>query len=104
MTDTSPMRPKNVVVVDAENPLVEVHGEFYWREDHEMLLAAAREQAFRDGFREGYASGHTPSESQRVVLRTRPRRWWLTRLLLAMLVISFLLSVVLTAVQALSRL
>jgi hypothetical protein len=104
MTDTSSMRPKNVVVVDAENPLVEVHGEFYWREDHEMLLAAAREQAFRDGFREGYASGHMPSASQRVVLRTRPRRWWLTRLLPAMLVTSFLLSVVLTAVQALSRL
>jgi hypothetical protein len=104
MTDTTPTRPKNVVVVDAENPLVEVHGEFFWREDHEVLLAAAREQAFRDGFREGYASGQMPAKSQRVVLRARPRRRWLTRLLLAILVISFVLSVVLTAVQALSRL
>jgi hypothetical protein len=104
MTDTSRMRPKNVVVVDAENPLVEVRGEFFWREDHEMLLAAAREQAFRHGFREGYASGRMPAALQRVVLRTRPRGGWLTRLLLSMLVASFLLSVVLTAVQALSRL
>lgn len=103
MPDTSPPRPKNVVVVDAENPLVEVRGEFYWREDHERILAAAREQAFRHGFREGYASGHIPA-SRRVVLRTRSGRGWLVRLLLVILVTSFLLSVVLTALQAVARL
>lgn len=28
-------RPKRAVVVDADNPLVEIDGEFFWREDHE---------------------------------------------------------------------
>jgi hypothetical protein len=35
-------RPKRVVVVDAENPLVEISGEFYWLEDHERIVAQAR--------------------------------------------------------------
>ena len=104
MTDTSPARPKNVVILDAENPLVEVRGEFYWREDHERLLAAAREEAFQLGFRQGYASVAVPTVPQQILLRTRSRRRWITRWLLAILVVSFLLSVVLTAVQAVARL
>ena len=43
----TPNRPKRVVVVDADNPLVEIQGEFFWREDHEVLVAAAREEAYR---------------------------------------------------------
>jgi hypothetical protein len=38
-------RPKRVVVVDAENPLVEISGDFYWLEDHERIVAQARESA-----------------------------------------------------------
>ena len=33
VSDPVPARPKNVVMVDAENPMVEVHGEFFWREE-----------------------------------------------------------------------
>lgn len=35
-------RPKRVVIVDAENPLQEIHGEFFWREDHERIMARER--------------------------------------------------------------
>ena len=104
VTDTSPMRPKNVVILDAENPLVEVRGEFFWREDHERLLTAAREQAYCDGFREGYASGRLPASPPQLVIRTKARRRLLMKLLLALLIGSFVLSVVLTAVQAAARL
>ena len=38
MPEASSKRPKRVIIVDAENPLEEIQGEFFWREDHEVLL------------------------------------------------------------------
>lgn len=55
MVDDQTSRPKRVVVVDADNPLVEVQGEFFWREDHEAIVAAARDEAYRAGFQAGSA-------------------------------------------------
>lgn len=54
----TPSRPKRVVIVDADNPLVEVRGDFFWREDHEQILAAARESAHGTGYESGYRSGY----------------------------------------------
>lgn len=101
MAEPSPTKPKNVVIVDAENPLVEVRGEFFWREDHERLLAVAREQSFRDGFSEGFAAAHENMQPTRVVLRRRPRgRRLIAKLFLALLTLSLLTSLVLTALEA----
>jgi hypothetical protein len=49
-------RPKRVVVVDAENPLVEVSGDFYWLEDHERIVSQARESAYAQGYADGAAA------------------------------------------------
>ena len=101
MAEPTPTKPKNVVILDAENPLVEVRGEFFWREDHELLLTAAREQSFRDGFSEGYAAAIDNMQPTRVVLRRRPRgRRLLVKLFLALLMLSLLASLVLTALEA----
>lgn len=54
---TGLQRPTRVVIVDADNPLSEIHGEFFWREDHEQLLAAARESAYREGYGQGFTAG-----------------------------------------------
>lgn len=54
----TPNRPKRVVVVDADNPLVEITGDFFWREDHEALIATAREEAYRAGFDAGSSAGY----------------------------------------------
>jgi hypothetical protein len=64
-------RPKRVVVLDADNPMVEVHGEFFWREDHDVLVAEARELGYQDGYRAGWADadGRQPTT---LVLRRRP--------------------------------
>lgn len=48
-------RPKRVVIVDADNPMVEVEGDFFWREDHEALVTAARAESYRVGFEAGWA-------------------------------------------------
>lgn len=50
---TESTRPKHVVIVDADNPMKEIHGEFFWREDHEQILAAERESAYQRGFTDG---------------------------------------------------
>jgi hypothetical protein len=52
---TESTRPKRVVIVDAENPMEEIRGEFFWRQDHERLLADARAAAFREGYGRGWA-------------------------------------------------
>ena len=54
VAEPTPPRPKRVVVVDADDPLTEVVGEFFWREDHDQLVAEQRELAFRDGYEAGW--------------------------------------------------
>ncbi len=82
MAEQRQARPKNVVVVDAENPLVEVRGEFFWREDHEVIVAAARDDAYAAGYRQGWgdAAGSVSPPQEFVVryqapLLVRVRRW-----------------------------
>ena len=98
MTDAGSKRPKRVIVVDAENPLEEIHGEFFWREDHEVLLAAARDEAFRaghdQGYRRGYAVGWEDAGRQQaparvVVTRRRSLLGWVRLVIVLMLIAAF---------------
>lgn len=73
MGDTK--RPRQVVIVDAENPMKEIRGEFFWREDHERLVAAARELAYCEGFEHGFAAASTrgrPVAMRLAIKRRRP--------------------------------
>ena len=67
-------RPKRVVVVDADNPLMEIDGEFFWREDHEEILARERDSAYRRGFDDGCNAALTRTP-QSVVVAFRRRSW-----------------------------
>jgi len=102
VTDQSPTRPKNVVMVDADNPLVEVRGEFFWREDHDRMVAAAREAAYRQGYRDAWAAASRSSGTQQIVLKTRPPL--LVRIVrrgvLLILLAVFLFSVVAVAIDS----
>jgi hypothetical protein len=83
-------------MVDADDPMQEIRGEFFWREDHERLLAEARALAFE----EGYADGLRRADIERkhpLVLRLRRRRsplqsavWFL----LLMAVVAYVISLV----------
>src|SRR3954466_259095 len=68
---TATNRPKRVVVLDADNPMVEVHGEFFWREDHDVLVAEARHLGYQDGYRAGWADAACRQPTT-LVLRRRP--------------------------------
>jgi len=88
-------RPKRVVVVDADNPLVEINGEFFWREDHEEILARERDSAYRRGFDDGRSAAlDRVTKPVVVTLRRRSRiRRLVGRVMLAWL---FVTTVVVT--------
>jgi len=99
-----PDRPKRVVVVDAENPLVEVQGEFFWREDHEALIAAAREEAYRAGYQSGWTAAAHQAGPQvgRQVIELRRRRSvfaLLRRVVLGSVLLAMFLIVVVTVIE-----
>jgi hypothetical protein len=102
VADKTPARPKNVVIVDADNPLVEVHGEFFWREDHDAIVSAAREEAYRRGYADGWNETTRNAPAGQLVVRRRPPR--LTRLIrrgvVAVLVLAFVAAVVLSVLDA----
>lgn len=92
-------RPKRVVIVDVDNPLQEIHGEFFWREDHERALAIEREHAFRAGYEWGLQDGVRSAPT--VSVRRRSGR--LTRLLCRLLVLAIALSFLVTLIESMSR-
>jgi len=61
MAEPAPRRPKQVVVVDVGSPMFEVHGEFFWKEDHEVFVAAARDERCHAGHNAGWVDA-APSE------------------------------------------
>jgi len=81
-------RPKRVVIVDADNPLQEIHGEFFWREDHEAIVAAERQASYRDGYNQGFEAG---ARQRPVTVVVRPRR---RRRLRRLAVLAFVLFIV----------
>ena len=93
-----PTRPKRVVVVDAENPLREIQGEFFWREDHDRILAREQEDAFRRGYADGYAAGRSEQVPELVIRRRRRRG--VGRLLLFALVLLVTVSYAVTLVES----
>lgn len=104
MTEGTPARPKNVVVVDAENPLVEVHGQFFWREDHDAIVATAREEAYRSGYAAGWTEANRRAAVPQLVLRSRPSLTMriLRRAVVTALMLAFLGAFILTFVDALA--
>jgi hypothetical protein len=90
-------KPKNVVVVDADNPMVEVTGEFYWREDHEALLEAGKRDAYAAGWSDAMRSGGRHSE-----LMIRWRRPWHVRMARRLLAVAVLLGMAILLIAILA--
>ena len=87
-------RPKRVVVVDAEDPLREIHGEFFWREDHDRIVAREREDAFHQGYADGYAAARSEQVSKLVIRRRRGTGSLLLRALALLLAVSYAVTLV----------
>jgi hypothetical protein len=88
-------RPKRVLFVDAENPLVEISGDFYWLEDHDRIVAQARESAYAQGYADGLAAA-AQRWPRHVVVRYRrsPLRRVITMVFVAFIVLAYVISLV----------
>ena len=87
-------RPERVVILDADDPMTEIHGRFVWMEEHERVLEEARRQAFADGY--DAARRELAAQPQNVHLRVSRRRSPMRKplLVLAMVaVVAFVLAV-----------
>jgi len=87
-------RPTRVVVVDADNPMEEVRGEFFWREDHERVVAAARDEAYRAGYEDGLSASSSRAMSTTVRVRVLRRPRPVMRALLLFVVLAFFVSLI----------
>lgn len=93
-------RPTRVVIVDADNPLQEIRGEFFWREDHERIVASEVQASYLDGYREGFeAAAGIPAAT----LVVRPRlgrrvRRMAVRVLVLVVFAAFVIDVLVPAI------
>jgi len=87
-------RPTRVVMVDADDPLEEVRGEFFWREDHERAVEAARDEAYRAGYQDGLAADPRPRRTATLRVRVVRRTGLLRRAVVLLVAAAFLASLV----------
>ena len=82
-------KPDRVIILDADDPMTEIHGRFVWQEEHDRVVDEARRHAFA----EGYAAGMSDSSQPVRVLVKRRRS--LVGYLRVLLVLALLLLCVL---------
>src|SRR3954454_421979 len=82
--DSRTDRPDRVVIVDAENPLREIHDEFVWRDDHERAVSEAHSGGYAAGYAAGQGERPQPALTVRLVRRRSPASWIRLILLLAL--------------------
>ena len=65
-------RPERVIILDADDPMKEIHGRIVWQEEHERVIEESRRQAFADGYSEGHRDASSaPPPPMQVELRRR---------------------------------
>ena len=80
-------RPERVIIVDADDPMTEIHGRFVWQEEHDRVVEDVRRQAFADGYSTGRAD---VSSEQPVAMQVglRRRRTLASRIRLGLLILA----------------
>ena len=80
-------RPERVIMVDADDPMTEIHGRFVWQDEHDRVVDEVRQQAFMDG----YAAGQqevAARQSAPVQVELRSRRTAAAKLRLGLLILA----------------
>jgi hypothetical protein len=73
------------VILDADDPMVEIHGEIVWREDHDRVVEEVSRQAFADGYTAGHRDALAAQTRQPIrmqVLRRRSMVGWIRLIVL----------------------
>ena len=66
-------RPERVIILDAEDPMREIHGRFVWQDEHDRVVEEVRRQAYAEGYDDARrdAAGELQSAPVRVEFRRR---------------------------------
>lgn len=80
-------RPERVVLLDADNPMVEIHGRIVWQEEHDRVV----EETWREAYAEGYDDDRRDMASQPLRIEFRRRRSFVHRVRMIILMIGILI-------------
>jgi hypothetical protein len=62
-------RPDRVIILDADDPMTEIHGRFVWQDEHERVLDEVRRMAFTEGYEAGVRDHSTAARDLRLSRR-----------------------------------
>jgi hypothetical protein len=85
-----------VVILDADDPMVEIRGEIVWREDHDRIVEEVSRQAFADGYAVGHHDGLAAQLQQPILIQIARRRsifGWVRLAILAGVLLMLLLLI-----------
>jgi hypothetical protein len=83
--EPSRRRPERLVILDADDPMVEIHGEIVWREEHDAVVEEVRRLAFADGYAAGHRDALAAQYQHPIQFELRRRRSLLDWIRLAIL-------------------
>lgn len=85
----SEKRPERVIVLDADDPMVEIEGRIVWQEEHERIVDQVRQQGYADGY--AAAKGDRDAEASRPIrIELRSRHTLGNRVKLAILILGLI--------------
>ena len=64
-------RPERVIILDADDPMTEIHGRFVWQEEHDRVVDEVRRQAYAEGYEAGRAEALAASPAPITYRRRR---------------------------------
>lgn len=94
-------RPKRVIILDADDPMVEIDGRIVWQEEHDQALVQAREKAFSDGYEAGQrdaSASPAKSRPERIVVHAS-RRLSPSSILIPVLLIAAMAGLLIAALR-----
>jgi hypothetical protein len=92
------------VILDADDPMVEIHGEIVWREAHDRIVEEVSREAFADGYAAGHRDAVAAQSQQPILIQIARRRsifGWVRLVILAGGLLMLLLLILPLVVNAL---
>ena len=80
-------RPERVIILDADDPMTEIHGRVVWQEEHDRVVEETRRQAFAEGYSAGQRDA---APTQPVAIDLRRRRRLSSRVIALVLIIGLI--------------
>ncbi|WP_370617679.1 hypothetical protein [Mumia sp. Pv 4-285] len=85
-------RPDRVIILDANDPMVEIEGRIVWQEEHDRVVEETRLAAYRDGYDAGWRDAAARPVTVEVKRRLSAVGWFWTIVLAVGLLIILIMA------------